>query len=128
MNQDNINYTGAHRLTLDDGEFHVFDLDSDQQKVYLADNHVLEVISTTRREHRWLFFHIESMQKRGPRLVVFEFNVETLFNAHLHSNGIVDLRRGTVRIDPNVLFLHHIGHSFHHFYPHKVPAPPCQSL
>lgn len=34
----------ARRLTTDDRELHVFDFDSNQQEIYLPNNHILEMI------------------------------------------------------------------------------------
>ena len=37
----------ASRLPTDDGEFHVLDLDSHEEKVDFADDHILEVVSVS---------------------------------------------------------------------------------
>jgi len=40
--------SGTGRFSPDDGEFHVFDFDADEEEVYFADNDVLQVVSGTR--------------------------------------------------------------------------------
>jgi hypothetical protein len=50
----------------------VLDLQSDQQKIYLADDNILQVIF-------------------GP--VVFELDVQAILNANLHFDAIVNFRR-----------------------------------
>ncbi len=66
------------------------------------------------------------MTRQGRRpneilgLVVFEFNVQTVFNADLHLDGIVAVGRHTVRVHPDVAFLVHVGHSTGYRDPNEI--------
>ena len=78
---------GAGGFAADDGELHVLDLDADEEKVDLADNHVLEVVLG---------------------LVVLKLNVQTVFDAHLHLDGVVRVRRHAVAVYPQIALLGHV--------------------
>ena len=62
--------SAARALLLQNGYFHVLDFDANEQKVDLAHDHVLQMVL---------------------RLVVFELDVQAIFDAHFHLDAIVDL-------------------------------------
>lgn len=78
------------RLSPDDAEFHVLDLQSDQQEVDPADNDVLEMVLA---------------------LAVFELYVQTILDTNIHLDDAVGLGRHAVRVDPDILLAHDILHA-----------------
>lgn len=81
---------GARGLAPDDAQFHVLDLESDQQEVDAADNNVLQMVLA---------------------LGVLELDVEAVLDSHVHLDAAVDLGGDSVAVDPNVLFADDIGHA-----------------
>lgn len=45
------------------------------------------------------------------RLGIFELDVQAVLDANIHLDGTVDLRRDTVRVDPDILLTDDIGHT-----------------
>ena len=51
---------------------------------------------------------IEHRTEDALGLVVLELDVQTILNANLHLDGVVTVRRHTVRMYPEVLLLRHV--------------------
>ena len=93
-------WSAPSRLSLDDRNLHVFDLDAHQQEVDLADDHVLQVVL---------------------RLVVFELDVEALLDPHFHLDWVVHLGVGGKGVDRQVKLLGHVSQPTHDGHPQEVP-------
>ena len=52
--------------------------------------------------------------------VIFEFNVQTVFDSDLHLDGVVDVWWHAIRMDPNVLFLNDLCHPTTYRHSHEV--------
>lgn len=87
-------------LPSNDGQLHMLNLEPDQQEIDPAHNHVLEVV---------LGFG------------VLELDMKAVFDAHVHLDGTVGLRRHAVRIHPEVLLADDVGHAPRDGHPHEVP-------
>lgn len=90
--------TYACYLLLDELQLHVLDLDPDQQEVDLPNNDVLEVVSNNETcqekllELALFWIHWESKLKLILLgFIVFKLNVQTVFDADLHLNRVVDI-------------------------------------
>ena len=88
------------RLSLDDRDLHVLDLDPHQQEVDLANDHVLQVVL---------------------RLVVFELNVQAFLDPHFHLDWVVHLRVGGQSVYSQVELLGHVGQPANDGHPQEVP-------
>ena len=77
-------------LPLDYCDFHVFDLDSHKKEIYLAHNHIFQMIFG---------------------LVILELYVETLFYADLHLDRVVHLRVGGQGVSCDIQLLGHVRQS-----------------
>lgn len=77
----------ARRFSLDDDDLHVLDLDADEQKVNLADHHVLEVVLG---------------------LLVLKLDVQAVFDTNLHLDHRVRVGRLRHVLHGKVERLHHL--------------------
>lgn len=104
------------RFSTDDGELHVFDLDSDQKEVNFAHDYVFEVVSevtkakdggmvSDRRNNRG-----EGRENLGYILgfVVLEFDMETIFDTDFHLDRIVGVWWHAIRVDPDISLFYHV--------------------
>lgn len=74
----------------------MLDLDPDQEEIYLSNNDILQMISTSNGSN--------SLTGNGSRnalgLVVLELDVQTIFNADFHLDRIVAVWRHSKRVNP----------------------------
>lgn len=96
----------------------MLDLDSYKEKVDLANDDILEVISVQNRNRKFsLSRYGDYLQVRywtlqdSLALVVFKLDVKAIFNAYFHFDRIIAVRRHAVRVNPDVLFFGHVGHA-----------------
>ena len=112
----------------------MFDLDSDEEEVDFADDDVFEMVSKQGDGYssefggegrgRWgaqrrgggidLLVKIELFRARLLCLVVFEFDMQTILNPHLHLDAGRRIRWHPIRVHPQLPLLQHLAN------------PPCQ--
>lgn len=90
---------GARGLAPDNGQLHMLDLDTHEQEIDFAHDHVLEVV---------------------PRLVVLKLDMQTVLDADLHLDRVVAVRGHHVRVHPDVLLFDHVSQSTQYCHAHKV--------
>lgn len=60
------------------------------------------------------------------RLVVLEFNVETVLDTDFHLNGVVAIRWHPERMYPNIFLLVHVRHPPRNRDADEIPILQCQ--
>jgi hypothetical protein len=85
----------------------MLDLDSNEQEVDLAHDHVFEMVFG---------------------LVVLEFNVQAILDADFHLDRVVGIWRHAVRVNPEVLVFGHVCHSTRYRHSNVVSAGTRSSI
>ena len=93
-------WSHSRRLSSYDAQFHVFDLQPDQQEVYSAHYNVLQVVLA---------------------LAVLKLDMQAILDSNIHFNTTIRLGWNAVRVNPDVFFTDHVCHAARHGDANKIP-------
>lgn len=98
----------------------MFDLDSNEEEVYLADDDVFQVVSRADQVSTGCSGREREERHDVLCFIILKLDMQTILDPNLHLDRHIRIRRHPIAVYPDFTFLYDVAHPACDGYPEKV--------